>query len=116
MSISVPFIPNTFIFEFFFNDINIDIADYADDTSPYPYHTENEKSIRLLEKNIDKLFSWFSYNFLNAHPDKCHLLMGNDVNVTLKIKFNQKLLGKIFDKRFDFNENVTSLCRKPPRS
>ena len=42
--------------------------------------------------------------------------MGNDENVILKIKFNQKLFGKIFDKRFDFNEHVTSLCRKPPRS
>ena len=44
------------------------------------------KWVKLLEKNIDKLFDWFSGNFLKANPDKCQLLINTDENVTLKIK------------------------------
>ena len=103
----------------FFDDIDIDLANYADDTTPYAYDLENEKVIKLLEKNINNLFGWFSDNFLNANPNKCHLLINTDENVALKIKnetinnsSNQKLLGILFNNKFDFDEHVTSLCRK----
>ena len=103
----------------FFDDIDIDLADYADDTTPYAYDIELVKVIESLEKNIDKLFHWFSDNFLKANPDKCHLLINTDENVALKIKnetittsSNEKLLGILFHIKFDFDEHVTSLCRK----
>ena len=54
--------------------------------TPYAYDFENEKVIKLLEKNIKKLFDWFSDNFLKANPDKCHLLINTDENVALNIK------------------------------
>ena len=75
-----------------------------------------KKILIRLEKNIDKLFNWFSDNFLKANPGKCHLLINADENVTLKIKneiitsnSNQKLLGILFNNIFDFDEHVTSL-------
>ena len=74
-----------------FDDINIDIENYADDTISYPYQIENEKIIRLPEKNINKFLDWFSDNFSKANPNKCKLLIGTDENVTLKIK-NETLL------------------------
>ena len=43
---------------------NIDLTNYADDMTPYACDLENEKVIKLLEKNINKLFDWFSNNFL----------------------------------------------------
>ena len=56
-------------------------------------------------------------NFLKANPDR--LLVNTDENVTLKVKnetvtnsSNQKLLGILFNNKFDFHEHVTSLCRK----
>ena len=52
---SAPLFFNIFIFDLFF-DIDIDLANYADDTSPYAYDLENEKVIKLLEKSIYKLF------------------------------------------------------------
>ena len=101
------------------DDINTDLADYADDTTPYAYDLEHDKVIKSLEKNIDKLFDWFSDNFLKANPHKCHLLINTDENVTLKIKnetitnnSNQKLLGILSHNKFDFDEHVISLCRK----
>ena len=59
----------------FFDDIDIDRASYAVDTTPYTYDLKSEKVIKLLEKNIDILFDWFSDNFLKANPNKCHLLI-----------------------------------------
>ena len=44
------------VFDLFFDYIDIDLANYADGTTPYAYDLENEKVIKLLEKNIDKLF------------------------------------------------------------
>ena len=110
---------NIFICNLLFHDIDIDLANYADDTSPYAYDLELDKVIKLLEKNIDKFFDLFSDNFLKANPDKCHLLINTDENFALKIKnetitnsSNEKLLGILFNNKFDFDEHVTSLCRK----
>ena len=89
------------------DDIDIDLANYADGTSPYAYDLENGKVIKLLEKTL------VPDNSLNAKSDKCHMIINTDENVTLKIKnevntnnSNQKLLGILFNN----NEHVTSLC------
>ena len=58
-SISGPLVFNIFICDLFFDDIDIDLANYADDTTPYPYDLEHDKVIQSLEKNIDILFGWF---------------------------------------------------------
>ena len=100
----------------FFDDIDID---FADDTTAYTYDLKLDKAIELLEKNIDKIFHWFSDNFLKINPDKLHLLVDNDENVALKIKnetitnsSKKKLLGILFNNKIEFNEHVSSLCRK----
>ena len=117
--ISGPLFFNTFIFDLFYDDIDINLANYADDTTSYAYYLERDKVIKSLEKNIEKLFDWFSENFLKANHDKCHLVRNTDENVALNIKnetitnsSNQKLLGILFNNKFDFDEHVTSLCRK----
>ena len=109
-SISGPLFFNIFICDLFFEDIDIDLANYADEMTPYAYNLENEKVTKLLEKNTNKFFGWFSDNFLKANPDKCHLLINTDENVALKIKngtitnsSNQKLLGILFNNKFDFD-------------
>ena len=59
VSISGPHLFNIFIYDLFFDDIDIydiDLANYADDTTPYAYDLENEKVIKLLEKKILTLF------------------------------------------------------------
>ena len=62
------------------------MAVFAIITTPYAYDLEHDKVIQSLEKYIDKLFDWFSDNFLKANPNKCHLLIDTDENVALKIK------------------------------
>ena len=85
-------------------------------TTPYAYDLNGSN---CLEKNIDNLFDWFSDNFLKANPDKCHLLINTVGNAALKMEnktitnsSNQKLRVILFNNKFDFDEHVTSLCRK----
>ena len=58
-------------------------------------------------------------SLLKAKLDKCHQLIDTDESVTLKFKnetitnsFNQKVLGILFNNRFDFDEHDGSLCTK----
>ena len=117
-----PLIFNIFIFDLFFDDNDIDVANCADDKAPYAYHLKLDKVIKSLGKNINELFDWFSDNVLKGNTDKCHLLINTDENFALKVKnetiankSDEKLLGILFNNKFDFDEHVTPLCRKPPR-
>ena len=121
-SIFGPLFFNICICDLFFDDIHIDLANYADDTTPYAYDLELDKVIESLEKNIDKLFHWFSDNFLKANLDKCHLPINTDENVALKI---MKLLLTVLMKNCLVYYSITSLISmnmslhyagKPPRS
>ena len=59
---------------------------------------------------------------MKANPGECHLLINTDESVALKIKnetvtnsSNQKLLGILFNNKFDFGEHVTSLSLPEPK-
>ena len=41
---------------------NIDIASYADDTTPYVSGVTLDSKLKALEKITDLLFTWFNYN------------------------------------------------------
>ena len=56
-SMSGPFFFNIFIRDLFFDDIDIDLANYADNTTPYAYDLELDKVIKSLKKYIDKPFA-----------------------------------------------------------
>ena len=73
----------------------------------------------MLEENADKLFDWFSNNYLKANPDKCHLLINTTGNIRVSVRnettsnsSNQKLLGIRLNSNFRFDDHVASLCKK----
>ena len=73
----------------------------------------------MLEKNADKLFNWFSHNYLKANPDKCYLLANTTDNIRINVRnetisnsSNQNLLGIRLNSNFLFDDNVASLCKK----
>ena len=58
------------IYVIFFIDMSSDIANYADDTTPYecvPYYYDKLKE--NLELTIYKIFSWFKYNNFKANAN-----------------------------------------------
>ena len=53
---------------------NIDIASYADDSTPYTTGNLIEEVIQKLENATQTLFQWFSNNQMKTKPDKGHYL------------------------------------------
>ena len=41
--------------------------------------------IKSLEEASTALFQWFDNNLLRKNPDKCHLLISSNENITVKI-------------------------------
>ena len=109
---------NMFLFLFqFFPDV--DIANYADDSTPHSSNINLNKVLHDLEKISNTLFKWFTDNLLKANPEKSHLL----TNSTQEIQINigeiaisnskcEKLLGIHIDNKLTFEPHIRSLCKK----
>ena len=67
-SIKGPLLFNIYICDLFFDIIEIDIANYADDTTPYALDSELENIVKLLEENADKLLTGFQTTILKQTP------------------------------------------------
>ena len=51
------------------------MANYADDNSPYSCNKDTESVILQLERDSETLLSWVAQNGLKANPDKFHLIL-----------------------------------------
>ena len=74
-SILGPPLFNIHLCDLFYFLEGIDIASYADDTTLYTVKETKLSVINALEASSQKLFKWFSNNFMKANSDKSHLLM-----------------------------------------
>ena len=63
--------------------MNSDIANHADDTTPYKCAPYYDKLKENLELTIYKIFNWFKYNF-KANATKCHILLSPYQSATIK--------------------------------
>ena len=74
-SILGPLLFNIDICDLFFVNITSDIANYADDTTPYECDQHCDNLISNLELTVEKFFSWLEYNNLKANASKCHFFL-----------------------------------------
>ena len=79
---------------------NIDIASYADDTTPYLCGVTLDSTIKSFEKVADLLITCINYNQMKGKKDKCHVILNSQDNVHVNIGTSQienskcqKLLG-----------------------
>ena len=77
--------------------------------------------IKRLEHDNFVAIEWFENNSIKLNQDKCHLLVfgykneniwANIGNAKIWESDKQKLLGLNIDRNLNFNEHVSSLCRK----
>ena len=119
-SILGPLLFNIYINDIFYFVKEDKITNYADDTTPYAIESNINKLICTLEIDINTILTWFDNNFFKLNPDKCKLLITKHAeNVEIKIKNvnivaekSVKLLGIKIDNNLNFNEHVSSLCKK----
>ena len=118
-SILGPLLFNIFICDLFLSTNKIDIANYADDTTPYACRDSIDEVLNVLESETQNLFQWFINNGLKVNPDKCHLLLTSQESLSIKVgndiiknKDSQKLLGITINSKLNFDEHVNNICKK----
>ena len=119
-SILGPLLFNIYINDIFLFIDNTNIANYADDTSPYAFDYDNIKVIEQLEHVSNILIQWFKDNYMKLNEDKSKLLLSSkDENISIKVGtetiFNsqsEKLLGITIDNNLTFKGHVSNLCKK----
>ena len=106
----------------FFVVKDIDIASYADDSTPFIVENNMDDVIAPLEQVSDALFSWFKNNCLKYIVDKFHVLVSTNKPVGIKIgdytidnSECEKLLPVKIDVNLNFNDHISDLCKKVTR-
>ena len=98
----------------------LDIANYADDNSPFTVAPTIPKVISNLEQEAITLLNWIRNNGKKANPDKFHLLLSDkDENHSMQVRkyeirhsSHKKLVGVTIDNKLTFGEHVSDLCQK----
>ena len=99
-----------------------DIANYADDTTPYSCGTDILAVISELQGISAKFFNWFGNNHMNANPGKCHLLLItkspevvsiNGIQITSSTA--ESLLGITIDSELNFENHLSAIYNKVSR-
>ena len=108
--------------DLFFVVKDIDIANYADDSTPFIVENNIDNVIASLEQVSDALFNWFKNNCLKNNVDKCHVLVSMNKPVGTKIgdytidnSECEKLLGVKIDVNLNFNDHISDVCKKASR-
>ena len=101
---------------------DIDIANFADDNTPYLSGKNGEDVIESLERASVSRFRWFENKLLKSNVDKFRFFVSPSQEVSLnvnnfKIKSSdrEKLLGVKFDSKLRFDQHITNLCRRTSR-
>jgi len=112
------------LFNFNSNDLflfmTLDVANFADDNSPFTTADSTSNILSKLSFESRILLSWIRNNGLKANPEKFHLLVSDqNENLNIIIEENeiknsksQKLLGVTIDNKMSFENHVSNLCTK----
>ena len=119
-SILGPTLFNIYLSDLFLFTENSDIANYADDNSPYVVDTGIASVMERLESDSKTLLKWVSDNSLKANPDKFHLLLSSkNNNLSIKVdefsirsSESENLLGITIANDLKFDNHVNKLCKK----
>ena len=92
---------------------------YTDDDTLFVMADLIEDVIRSLEGVGENLIFWFSNNQMKLIPDKCHLLLNTEEQITLKIdnlQTKSSLCEKLSDINFNYKLDIEDTCQKVSKS
>ena len=114
-SVLAPVLFNIYLNDLFFLSEFTDLCNFADNTSC------DIVLIKWLEHDSFVAIEWFENNNMKLNLDKCHFLVcgyenenfgANIRNEKIWKSNKRKLLDLDIDRNLNFNEHVSSLCRK----
>ena len=118
-SILGPLLFNIYICDLYIENSDIDVANYADDNTPYACSSDLHSVIFKLQKNIKRIFRWIYNNNLISNPEKIHLIVRTKKNLEIQVsnysirnEDSFKLLGIHFNNYLNFDYHVNQLCKK----
>ena len=121
-SILGPLLFNINMIDLFYECEENDIANYADDTTPYSCGTDIPTVISELQDISAKVFNWFGNNHMKANPGKCHLLLSTKSPEVVSIDGIQitsstaeTVLGITIDSQRNFENHLSAICNKVSR-
>ena len=95
------------------------IANYADDNTLYTVKDNIADLLKTLESETSLILNWFRMTEMKPNNDKCHLLVCNQDQLSVKLGHENiktgpyvELLGVIIDKNLNFTDHVSELCKK----
>ena len=120
-SILGPLLFNIYINDIFLFSQHFNMANYADDCSPYEFSGSIADVIQKLQNDSQCLIEWYNNNYLKPNHVKWHLLLsdkGEDyfIKIGNECIYNctkEKILGIYFDNKLNFNTHLKTLCKKP---
>ena len=115
-----PLLFNADLCDLFITVSHYDIANYADDNTPYVSGRNIEEVVAssLEEVSVD-IFQWFRDNQFQGNESKCHVLLSTDKQVHVNIGTaqientqNEKLLGITIDSKPSFDKHIQQICSR----
>ena len=65
-----------------------ELANYADDLTPFSYKLNHKSVVQELEISSSVLFTWLQNNYMKANTEKSHLLLSGSNKLTANIDGN----------------------------
>ena len=122
MLILGPLLFNIFLADLFLVLKDVDIANFADDNTPFTSAKNIDDLIYSLEKASSSLLKCFKDNLFKSNPDKCHLLVSTNEKTKINIgEFSiessdcEKLLEVKIDNKLTFDCHASDMCKKANR-
>ena len=120
-SVSGPFLFDIYINDMFMGLIDTEVCNYADDTTLYACNKSLRNVVNSLERDMQKIITWFPDNYVRLNEEKCHLMTFRTSstatsihvgNARIKESSEEKLLWVTLDKHLTFKPHVSNLCKK----
>ena len=98
---------------------DFDIANHAEDSTPYNADKNAESVFNNLEHLSSIIFKWFNDNYMKVNTSISHLLVSGNVRYKAKIDNNyigrekeQVLLDIMIDSNLTFENHINDICKK----
>ena len=110
-----------YINDLFYQFINTNVCNIADDTTPYGCDKDLANLLHNLENDTMSAIVWFELNYMKLNQAKCHFLISGNTHEYLWARVGEhviwesaqeKLLGLTIDKNLNFEAHLLDVCKK----